>query len=51
MPLATEIPEGVDAVRDRLLASSRAERPADDVLAVAAGYPALSLVPPENPAG
>ena len=27
------------------------EAPADDVLAVAGGHPALSLVPPEEPAG
>jgi 5'-nucleotidase len=46
--LATEIPEGVDPFATDCSAVS-GETPADDVLAIAAGYPALSLVSPEAP--
>jgi 5'-nucleotidase len=48
--LATEVPAGVDPfASDCSIAAT--EPPADDVLAVAAGHPALSLVPPEAPSG
>jgi len=48
--LASAIPEGVDPFNaDCAMASD--EVPADDVLAVAGGYSALSLVPPEAPSG
>jgi 5'-nucleotidase len=48
--LATVIPEGVNPFASDCSVVSEDE-PANDVLAVAAGYPALSLVPPEAPAG
>lgn len=48
--LATGIPEGVNVFASDCSVVSE-EEPADDVLAVAAGYPALSLVPPEAPTG
>ena len=48
--LATEIPKGLALFASDCSVTSP-EPPADDVLAVAAGYPALSLVPPEAPAG
>lgn len=48
--LATEVPPGVNVFASDCSAAS-GEVPADDVLAVAAGYPALSLVPPEAPSG
>jgi 5'/3'-nucleotidase len=48
--LATEIPEGVNPFASDCSAASE-EEPADDVLAVVAGHPALSLVPPEAPPG
>jgi len=50
VPLATEIAEGVDPFSaDCTVASD--EEPTDDVVAVATGFSALSLVPPEAPAG
>jgi 5'-nucleotidase len=48
--LATEIPKGVDPFASDCSAGGT-EPPADDVLAVVAGVPALSLVAPEPPAG
>jgi 5'-nucleotidase len=48
--LATALPKGVNVFASDCSVDSP-EAPADDVLAVAAGYPALSLVPPEPPAG
>jgi 5'-nucleotidase len=48
--LATAIPEGTNVFASDCTIQSDDE-PGDDVLAVAAGYPALSLVPPEAPAG
>ena len=48
--LATEVPEGVNVFATDCSVASE-EPPADDVLAVAGGHPALSLVPPEEPAG
>jgi 5'-nucleotidase len=48
--LATAIPEGVSVFASDCSADS-AQEPTDDVMAVAAGHPALSLVPPEAPAG
>jgi len=48
VPLATEIPEGVQVFATDCAAASD-EDPADDVMAVATGFPALSLVPPDAP--
>ena len=48
--LATEIPEGVNVFATDCGAASD-DQPTDDVMAVATGFPALSLVPPEAPAG
>jgi 5'-nucleotidase len=48
--LATEIPAGVDVFASDCTVEPATEPP-DDVLAVAAGHPALSLVPPEAASG
>jgi 5'-nucleotidase len=48
--LATVIPDGVNVFESDCSAEPASE-PTDDVLAVAAGYSALSLVPPEAPTG
>jgi len=48
--LGTAVPEGVNPFASDCSVVSE-EEPADDVLAVAAGYPALSLVPPPAPTG
>ena len=48
--LATEIPKGVNPFASDCSVASTDE-PVDDVLAVAAGHPALSLVAPEPPPG
>jgi 5'-nucleotidase len=50
VPLASSIPEGTNPFASDCSATGT-EEPADDVLAVVAGHPALSLVPPEEPAG
>lgn len=50
VPLATAIPEGINPFESDCSVAD-AGVPADDVLAVAAGHPALSLVPPEPAAG
>ncbi len=50
VPLATAIPEGVTPFTADCTARA-AEAPADDILALAAGYAWCRLVPPENPAG
>lgn len=50
VPLATVIPEGVNPFESDC-SIVPATTPADDVAAVAAGYVALTLVPPEAPAG
>jgi 5'-nucleotidase len=47
--LATEAPDGIPFASDCSVEVDT--EPADDVLAVAAGHPALSLVPPERPPG
>ncbi|MEQ1786999.1 MAG: 5'/3'-nucleotidase SurE [Acidimicrobiales bacterium] len=50
VPLAAVIPEGVNPFESDC-SIEPATPPADDVAAVAAGYVALTLVPPEAPAG
>ncbi len=49
--LATEIPQGVNPFATPDCSVTDSDQPADDVLAVAGGYSALSLVPPEEPSG
>ena len=48
VPLATEIPEGVSPFATDCSVSPSAQ-PTDDVLALVAGFAALSIVPPEAP--
>lgn len=48
VPLATVIPEGVN-VFESDCSVEPAEAPTDDVLAIAAGYSAVTPVPPEDP--
>jgi len=48
--LATQIPEGVNPFASDCSVAS-GDEPTDDVLAIVAGHPALSLVPPEPPPG
>ena len=50
VPLAAELPEGLNPFESDCSVEDPPEL-ADDLAAVAAGHPALSLVPPEAPAG
>jgi 5'-nucleotidase len=50
VPLAIEIPEGVNPFESDCSVEVT-EEPANDIAAVAAGHPALTLVPPDAPPG
>lgn len=49
VPLATVIPEGIDLLHTDC-SKETTEPPVDDIAAIAAGYAAVTLVPPEDPA-